>query len=137
MSGQVIGIGEFRIRRERMALRSGCQHTRLTLHDDGDYVTCDDCAMQIGAYAALRILVERWADLQARVDAQREAINKAAEKTVGLRAAQKVEKAWRSRTMVPTCPHCAEAIFPEDGLGSGMANRELALRRRGVGAAKT
>lgn len=96
MSGQVIGIGDFRIRRERMALRSGCQHTRLTLHDDGDY-----------------------------------------EKTVELRAAQKVEKAWRSRTMVPTCPHCAEAIFPEDGLGSGMANRELALRRRGVGAAKT
>ena len=114
-------------------LLDGCQHKHLTLDDEGEFVTCDDCKKQVGNYAALRMLVERWALLQARVDSQRAAIADATEKTVELRAAQRVEKAWRSRSMVPTCPHCHEAIFSTDGLGGSMMNKGLAIRRRGVG----
>jgi len=127
---QVIEIGEFRLKREQNWKREGCQHVRLTLEDEGEIVMCDDCGKQVGNYAALRMLVERWSKLQERVDAKQRSIAEAAEKTISLRAAQRVEKAWRSRSMTPTCPHCNEAIFPEDGFGGSAVNREIALRRR-------
>ena len=95
--------------------------------------TASNCQKQVDNYAALRMLVERWALLQARVDSQRAEIADVAGKTVELRAAQRLEKAWRSRSMVPACPHCHEAIFPTDGLGGSMVNKELAARRRAVG----
>ena len=132
MCAQVVEIGDFRLTRERRTLLAGCQHKQLTLDDEGEFVKCDDCKTQVGNYAALRMLVERWALLQARVDSQRAAIADAAVKTVELRAAQRVEKAWRSRSMVPACPHCHEAIFTTDGLGGSMVNKDIAIRRRDV-----
>jgi hypothetical protein len=45
-------------------------------------------------------------------------------------AAQVVESAWRSRSMVPVCPHCSEAIFATDGLGRSQVNKQMAERRR-------
>lgn len=133
MCAQVVEIGDFRLKRERRTLLEGCQHKHMTLDDEGEFVMCDDCEKQIGNYAALRMLVERWALLQDRVDSQRAAIADAAGKTVELRAAQRVEQAWRSRSMVPTCPHCREAIFPVDGFGGTLVNKEIATRRRAVG----
>lgn len=133
MCAQVVEIGDFRLKRERHKTLDGCQHKHLTLSDEGEFVTCEDCQKQVGNYAALRMLVERWALLQDRADSQRAAITEAASKTVGLRAAQRVEKAWRSRSMVPSCPHCNEAIFPGDGFGRSMVNKEIATRRRAVG----
>lgn len=132
MSGQIVEIGDFRLHRAQRSYfdRSGCQHKHLTLDDQSEAVTCDDCKLQVGTYAALRMLVERWHLLQKRVDSQQRAVAEASAKTLSLRAAQKVEKAWRNRSMVPTCPHCGEAIFPEDGLGASMCNRAIAERRR-------
>jgi len=132
VSAQVLEIGEFRIKRERHALQTGCKHVHLTLDDESEIVMCDDCKKQIGSYAALRMLVDRWAKLQERVDRQKQAIDTASAKTVGLRAAQRVEEAWRSKSMVPICPHCREAIFPTDGFGSESTNKEFAVRRRDI-----
>ena len=129
---QVVEIGDFRLKREKLTLLEGCQHKKLTLDDQGEFVTCDDCKKQVGNYAALRMLVERWALLQDRIDSQKAAIAEASVKTVELRAAQHVEKAWRSRSMVPACPHCYEAIFTTDGFGRSMVNKKIATRRRGL-----
>ena len=54
------------------------------------------------------------------------------EATLHLKAAQEAEAAWRSRKMVPTCPHCREAIFAADGFGKFQMRREIAERRRNV-----
>lgn len=135
MGAQVVDIGEFRLTRSRTFTFDGCKHKHLTLNDEGEFVTCDDCKMQVGTYAALRMLVERWDLLQERLNRQQAAIAEAAGKTIGLRAAQRVEQAWRSRTMVPTCPHCSAAIFPEDGFGSSAVNKAFAIARRDARAA--
>ena len=132
MSAQILEIGEFRIKRERQAKSDGCKHDRLTLDDDAEIVICDSCEKQVGSYAALRKFVDQWDKLQKRVESQRRMIAEAAEKTIGLRAAQRVEEAWRSRSMVPTCPHCREAILPNDGFGNTSTNKAIALRRRDV-----
>lgn len=132
MSAQILEIGEFRITRERQAKWDGCKHVHLTLDDDAEIVMCDDCEKQVGSYAALRMLVNRWEKLQSRAESQHHMLVAASEKTICLRAAQRVERAWRSRSMVPNCPHCREAIFPDDGFGSTSTNKEIALRRREV-----
>lgn len=129
MSAQIVEIGDFRLKRERRVSREGCQHKRLTLDDQAELVTCDDCHLQVGNYAALRMLVERWALLQERADRQQAEITAAAKRTIELRAAQVVERAWRSRSMVPACPHCMEAIFANDGFGATLLNKAIALSR--------
>jgi hypothetical protein len=65
-----------------------------------------------------------------RLQRERDALTKAKESEIHLLAAKKVEKAWRSRTMVPACPHCGKGILPQDGLGSTNINRAIELRRR-------
>ena len=132
MSAQILEIGEFRIKRERQTKSDGCKHVHLTLDDDAEIVMCDDCEKQVGSYAALRMLVNRWDKLQSRAESQHRMIVEASEKTIGLRAAQRVEEAWRSRSMVPICPHCRDAIFPDDGFGCTSTNKAIALRRRDV-----
>lgn len=129
----VIEFGELRVRREqRMSLftKDRCRHFNMTLDDNGDIVTCDDCGKQLSAFWALQLITEQYKAAWAKVQATGDRINREAQTSLHLRAAVKVEKAWRSRTMVPTCPHCHEAIFPEDGFGGSATNRQIALARR-------
>jgi hypothetical protein len=131
----VIEFGELRVRRaERMtrlnATTDRCRHHNMTLDDNGELVTCDDCGKQLGAFWALRLITEQYGDAWRKVQATGERINREASATLHLRAAQKAEKAWRSRSMVPACPHCHVAIFPEDGFGGIQVNRQIALARR-------
>jgi hypothetical protein len=61
---------------------------------------------------------------------------KAAEETHLIsRAAQAIDKAWRSRSSVPACPHCGYGLFPEpfaarqfSTLGRDYATAALARR---------
>lgn len=143
MIGNIIQIGDFTVHREKLlkdinghSLR-GCKHSKITLDDNGDIVRCDDCKLQLGPYAALRMLVDQWSRLRDNLEAKRLAIIEASDKTIELRAAQIVEKAWRLRSMVPICPHCSEAIFPTDGFGNSLQSKEIANRRRAVKKART
>lgn len=136
MNGNVVQIGDFRVTLARRERRGVCQHLRITLDPTGEIVKCDDCGEMISAWYALQTLVGWWGEAAAELSARQARQAEAEAKTVGLRAAQRVERAWRSRTMVPTCPHCHEAIFPEDGFGTSNTNRVIALRRREVAAAE-
>lgn len=125
----IIELGDLRITRARRQYTAGCQHKRFTVDPNGDIVTCNDCDKQISSHFALLLLVDEWDRAQRKLADSRASHAAAMERTVVLRAAQRVQSAWRSRTMVPTCPHCGEGIFPEDGFGGSAINKEMALRR--------
>lgn len=76
------------------------------------------------------MLVKRKGDKQDSIDRRLKEVQRLEASTVVLKAAKKVEKAWRSRSSVPTCPHCHEAIFPEDGFGGTQVNKKMAIERR-------
>jgi hypothetical protein len=131
--GDVIEFGELRVRRAaRMQYinEDRCRHFNMTVDDNGEVVTCDDCGKQLGAFWALRLITEQYEQAWKKVAATGERIKEEAAKSLHLRAALKVEQAWRSRSMVPTCPHCHQAIFPEDGFGGSGTNRRMAIARR-------
>jgi hypothetical protein len=128
----VINIEEMRITRDTRAYRPSpeCRHMRITLDSNGETIHCDDCKKQLSAWWTLNHYLDAFRRERDTLIRREEALKEAAEKSIHTKAAQDVEKAWRSRTMVPYCPHCSEAIFPTDGFGRGLVNKAIALRRR-------
>lgn len=130
----VINLGEYRFTRtntrDPFTKPKDCQHKHITLNAHGEIVTCDDCGKQIGAFWALQEIVAGWDEWYRKLESARKDVADTASKQVVLRAALRVEQSWRSRTMVPTCPHCGVAILPTDGFGRSHINKERELARR-------
>jgi ribosomal protein S27E len=128
----VVDIDQLRIRRDQLYVRSTseCKHMHITLDDNGDIVKCNDCGMQLSAYWALTHFTEYYQRAIAKLMHGQNALREAQERGVNLTAAREVERAWRSRTMVPTCPHCGEGISAKDGFGRSAINKEIDERRR-------
>jgi hypothetical protein len=128
---------QFRAKQKRWpSEKDRCEHKRLMLDDNGEIVTCEDCKQQVGAYWALRHMVDVWGQHAESAKRNAASLQERIEANVSLLAAQRVEKAWRSRKMVPTCPHCSDPIFPDDGFGGSMISREIAERRRATRRAR-
>jgi hypothetical protein len=129
---------QFRAKQKRWPWeKDRCEHKKLVLDDNGEIVTCEDCKQQVGAYWALRHMVEVWGKHAETAKRNSDHLNSRIQENVSLLAAQKAEKAWRSRKMVPTCPHCHEAIFAGDGFGGSMVNKQIAERRRTEAATRS
>lgn len=127
----VIDIGEMRFKYERRTFaKTECKHLHLSLYSNGEYVMCDDCKTQISTYYALEMIVRQWGDAKIKEQSRIAALAESESKNLVLRAAQAVEKAWRSRSMFPSCPHCWRGIGPQDGFGASAVNREIEMRRR-------
>jgi len=128
----VIDIDALRVARKSRYVRpvGECRHMHVTLDDNGDIVKCDDCGVQLSAYWAIGHFVEYYQRAIAKLTHAQNQLNQAQEQGVHLIAARRVERAWRSRTMVPACPHCGEGIGPKDGFGSTCINKAIYERRR-------
>jgi hypothetical protein len=134
-TNNVVEIGQLRLSRieANYARRhEGCQHHHLEMDEVGETVVCLDCGKQVSPYWALEKLRGFWHDHSKRYKRELAAAQEERGAVLHLTAAKKVEKAWRSKQMVPACPHCARGIFAEDGLGSSMVGRkfEAGLRVR-------
>lgn len=134
MSDQVINFSDmaFKLRGKSYFKDDRCEHLKVTMDDNGGIVTCDACGKQLDAYLTLRRMCEKWGTHAEQIKRSAQQVHDDAKAIVVLRAAKRIEHAWRSRTMIPTCPHCNAAILPEDGFGSSLINREVELRRRSV-----
>lgn len=119
----------FRLRGQR-PLETHCEHKHLTLDDNGEVVTCEDCQKQVSAYWALRRMSVMWASHAQEVRRTVAKVHEDQKATFHLRAAKVVERAWRHRKTVPICPHCQAGILPEDGFGTSYIHRALELKRR-------
>jgi hypothetical protein len=135
-AGTVIDIGAYKLKFVRFS--SGrfveptreCPHLNVSCDDEGSILECNDCGRQIDAYWWMKEVFKAYESARIELERRFADIEKRESHTFHLQAAVKVEKAWRSRTVVPTCPHCHEAIFPTDGFGGKVLNRKLALACR-------
>jgi hypothetical protein len=136
---EIIQLEQWRVRLKggRAASQPGqCGHHNLTMDPHGQTVRCEDCKLQLSAYWVLESVVESYRRARTELDLAKAVHLQKVRAEVGLLAAQRVNTAWRSRHMVPTCPHCARGIFPEDGFGTAMIPKALELARRRRGAAQ-
>jgi hypothetical protein len=133
MADVVIQLDQWRVRKEgsRAAPVNGlCDHRNLTMDQHGLTVRCDDCQLQLSAYWVLENLVDSYRRARDELARAQQAHLLKARAHIHLPAAQRVETAWRSRHMIPTCPHCSRGIFPEDGFGGSMVPKAAELARR-------
>lgn len=138
-STNVVELGVYRVRHKAHA-RGGqkpqCAHKTFVLDDNGHLVICEDCGVQIDAYFALRAITLDWGSIQEKNRRDLERMAQEKQKNLHLIAARRVEQAWRSKTMVPFCPHCGEGIRPDDGFGGGMISKVIDDARRKARQAK-
>lgn len=127
--GDVIDVGSVRVGL-RTRKKTFCEHNRLEYDPSCESVSCADCGDAIGSFRAFMTLVRQhqrgWNAIKRR---ERE-LQDARQKNLHRIASRKVDEAWRSRSSVPTCPHCDEPIFPDDGFGGAGMGRKLAEERR-------
>jgi len=134
---EVVDLGDFRItyQRHNKYDREVCQHKQFELDDNGEVVMCLLCGKQISAFFALRLLTQDWGRIAADIQTRQARVAEEKAKHIHLIAAREVERAWRDRRHVPTCPHCGEGIRATDGFGRGAINLQIDDARRAQRAA--
>ena len=134
MSENIVHIGDFGIaRRHRQGIRSrgGCLHRQVELDENGHICKCLKCGESVSAFWFLWMLTEDWERAENTRRAAEDKLRADLEANLTLRAARRVEEAWRQRKMLPACPHCCRGISAHDGFGNGsMVNKEIEQRRR-------
>jgi len=139
MTDRVVSIADWKISRTNSRQfgpsPTECQHHNMTMDQHGFTVRCDDCKLQLSAYWVLEKLLGDYEKWREDFSYQQRQFAAERDKAVRLSAAQQIEQAWRSRKMVPCCPHCGRGIFPADWISSSMVSKEyeLAIRRRDGG----
>jgi hypothetical protein len=133
---KVIAIGDYEFKhiepRHKRLEENVCDHRRFILHDDeGDYVTCEDCGVQVSTFWALKKLVNMYRDAWSEILAARKQHNNQCGEKRWLRILNIIDDAWRGKQqMAVACPHCKAAILPEDNLGELQSSAKLERLRR-------
>ena len=130
---KVVDIGDLRVARG-MSRRpaSTCSHHNLHYDNAERRIWCKDCEQDVEPFDAFKMLVEYFHHANEKLTRRAKEINEAERLQVRSLAAKEIDKAWRSRKMVPACPHCRQGLFPEDfkgGIGT-MLGRDYAEARR-------
>jgi hypothetical protein len=130
---EIIQLEQWRVRLQRGRAPSQpgqCGHHNLAMDPHGETVRCEDCKLQLSAYWVLENLVESYRRARTDLERAKTVHLQGVRAGIGLAAAQRVNTAWRSRHMVPTCPHCSRGIFPDDGFGRSMVPKAIEMARR-------
>lgn len=131
---KVVDIGDLRVARG-MSRRphSACKHRQLHYDTAERRVWCADCETDVEAFDAFKLLVEYFHDATEKLEHRAREIRSAEEHSLISLAAKEIDKAWRSRKMVPACPHCKQGLFPEDfknGVATRLGREYAEARRR-------
>ena len=111
----VVDIGDLRVARG-MTRRSysSCPHPRLVYDNSERRIWCRDCERDVEPFDAFKVLVERYSHAVDTVKAREKSVAELETFKMRTIAAKKLDEGWRSRNMVPSCPHCHNGLFPED-----------------------
>lgn len=109
-----------------------CTHQHVELDEAAGTLRCFACGFRPNPMKYLADLIVKNERHQRGLDQKERDIKDAHKSGLHLIAAKKAERAWRSKSMVPTCPHCHAGIFPEDGFGGSAINRDMETRRRKI-----
>lgn len=109
-----------------------CEHSKLIYLEHGKILKCEGCGDQVDIAWAFIRFVEQYRQMLDGLEFKRRSLEADIQRGVTLRAAQKIEDAWRRRRTVPSCPHCHKAILPDhsfgnNGVGSSTETAKQAL----------
>ncbi|MFG0504112.1 hypothetical protein JQN61_04625 [Pseudomonas putida] len=106
--------------------RTTCRHRKLVYDDRERRIWCSDCETEVEAFDAFAGLVEMFSGAQSRINRRAAELAEAEKFQIRTRAAKVMDEAWRSTKTAPLCPHCNNALLPDDVVG-GLASASKAL----------
>ncbi len=130
----VIDFGDLRVARglSRRPVTI-CRHHQLRYDTRERRIWCADCEHDVEPFDAFASLVERYDAAIKRAERKIAEAKEAQEFALRSIAAKQIDRHWRSRKMVPCCPHCQRGIWPEDVDRMGRVSREWDGARRRAG----
>lgn len=131
---KVVDIGDLRVARGLTRRPfSNCRHIHMVYDDKERRVWCEDCESEVEPFDAFKSVCENIDRATKQLQRRESEVKEAEQFSARSRATKKLDSIWRSRSMAPMCPHCREALLPEDfAHGVASTGRELARARRGV-----
>ncbi|MHB9879148.1 hypothetical protein ACSMXM_05740 [Pacificimonas sp. ICDLI1SI03] len=131
MGVNVVDIGDLRVARGMTRRpQTTCRHRKLVYDNRERRIWCSDCETNVEAFDAFERIAENFDNAHRKADRLLKEAHEASKFALISRAAKTIDKEWRSRKMVPTCPHCSAGLWPEDALRMGSVNREWDAARR-------
>lgn len=131
---KVVDIGDIRVARgETRRPRSTCRHRHMVYDNKERRIWCSDCETEVEPFDAFMLLAEQMDGHIKRLQRREQEVSEAEQFAARSRAAKKLDSYWRGRSLVPLCPHCSEALLPEDvvnGLSATSPELVRAKRRR-------
>jgi len=128
--GDILQFGDLKFEHKRNS--HPCRHNHIVYSVSDRSTFCEDCQNPIDAFTAYQRLLEYWEAIERNLEARKRELAELEERAGKhiLRATRLVDEAWRSKTMVPVCPHCKQAIFPEDGFGGHQVDKKTEIEKR-------
>lgn len=119
---KVVQIEDIRVARGMTRRpRTACRHRKLVYDEKERRIWCSDCESEVESFDAFINLVEKYSGAVDRINRRSIELAEAEKFQIRSRAAKVMDEAWRSTTMAPLCPHCNNALMPEDVVG-GLAS---------------
>lgn len=127
----IIDIGDIRVARGlSRRSHSSCPHARVVYDKAERRIWCKDCERDVEAFDAYTALIEQYDRAYKSIVDREKRLVEAEKFQIRSIAAKKIDEAWRSRNMVPACPHCSHGLFPENfKSGMSMMSKEYAQAR--------
>lgn len=112
---KVVDIGDIRVARGLSRRpHSVCNHKQLVYDQNERRIWCKDCEKDVEPFDAFAHVVEQYHKAYAYITSRFEELSQAETFQARSLAAREIDKVWRSKKMVPACPHCRQGLFPED-----------------------
>lgn len=129
---KVVDIGDMRVSRGMTRRpKSTCAHGRLVYDQDERRVWCQDCEQEVEPFDAFVGLVSHFDGATKKLRDRQAAIEELEHQKIVSRAAKLIDEHWRKNTTAPCCPHCKQAILPEDVVrGLSLVSKSLEIARR-------
>lgn len=121
---EIIDLDEIRIQYGRKpAGQATCEHRRLVYSRGERRVWCQDCERTLDGFDAFYVLTQHFEKMSAAVRRKNEKADEAMKATLTRRVTKALDRTWASG-MAPCCPHCRDALLPEDMENTSSANQE-------------
>lgn len=113
LPNKVVRIETLRINRD-MKKHCTCINKTFTVDANNRAVYCDECGAWIQPYEAIEYLAKHYEKLQNETQSLLEQRKQIANYKPHLIVFRNLERYYREKTMVPTCPRCGEGFFFEE-----------------------
>ena len=126
---RVVDIGDYRVARGlSRRSKSACPHHRMVYDQNERRVWCKDCECDVEPFDAFKSIAEHFSRQTGILQGRLATIKEAESHALISIAAKVIDKAWRSKKMVPVCPHCKTGLLPDDFKnGAAMLSKSYAL----------